>query len=157
MNSWKLLCAACQWGMALWSVVNDWVNNWAAYNVHLKKQHASNICPNMRSIYEPLVQKTFNNMFLLQTHFITSIECLKYNPYLFVCLLVFNTMPASVAIFMCWMKFKKVEKVAQFDGKLWIWQHLRSMLSYGSKHRGHKVSDYVFIYCVIEIMHRQYE
>jgi len=34
-------------------------------NVHLKKQHVSNIFPNMRSIYEPIVQKTtFNNLFL---------------------------------------------------------------------------------------------
>ncbi len=38
---------------------NAWlVNDWAAYNVHLKKQHAFNIFPNMRSIYESLVQKT---------------------------------------------------------------------------------------------------
>ncbi len=38
---------------------NAWlVNDWAAYNVHLKKQHAFNIFPNMRSIYVSLVQKT---------------------------------------------------------------------------------------------------
>ncbi len=43
---------------------------WVIYNMHLKKQHASNIFPTWEGIYEPLVPQntTFNNMFLFQTH-----------------------------------------------------------------------------------------